>query len=387
VAVLVAALIAWAAHSSIATVLLIMSLASSGVVPIYTALALVLGANLGSGITAFMLSSGMPPEGRRVALGNLCFRATGVVVGLLVLRFVPPEAASLGPHEARQIANFHTLFNLLLALAALPLVGLAARLLERMLRPLPTLEQTLAGNGQARLDAASLERPGEALAQATRELVRIADVVETMLREAMPLFANRDEDRARLLQRLDDRVDHNTSAVKLYLALLTRGELSPGEALRCQALTDFAIKLEQLGDIVDNSLLDLARKVRKQGLKFSSEGWRELSELHSRVLQNFDLALHVLLTEDLEAARQLVAEQDRIRARERASRDRHLGRLRSGDPESIASSTVHLDVLRDLKEVNRTLTSVAYPLLERAGQLAASRLREPRPDGPEQSSQ
>ena len=380
VAVLTGALIAWAAHSSVATVLLIMSLATGGLVPIATALALVLGANLGSGITAFMLCSGTTARGRRVALGNLVFRATGVVLGVLVLKYLPPDAAALGATESRQIANFHTLFNLLLALGALPLVGPAARLLERLLQPPFSLEQGIAGNGAARLDPGALSRPAEALAQATRELVRIADVVETMLRQVMPLFETGDPDQTRVLQRLDDRVDSSTSAVKLYLALLTRANLTSTEASRCQALTDFAIKLEQVGDIVDNSLLELVRKVRKQSLQFSSEGWRELTELHAEVLQTFDLAMHVLLTEDLEAARQLMTAQDRVRKREQQSRERHLKRLRGGDAESIASSTVHLDVLRDLREIGGDLTSAAYPVLERAGLLAASRLRDRRPE-------
>ena len=139
-------------------------------------------------------------------------------------------------------------------------------------------------------------------------------------------------------------------------------------------MTSFAINLERAGDVVAKNLLDLALEKHKKKLSFSDEGWKELTNLHDRVMANIQLALNVLISEDEDSARQLIGEKDRMRMLERASHDGHLARLKSGEEASIDTSDLHLETVRALKEINSLFSTVAVPILSRSGQLRETRL-------------
>ena len=373
-AVVLAAGLAWVAHSSVATVLLIMSLAMTGVLPLELAFALVLGANVGSGLIPFVLTLKSEPQARRIPLGNLLFRALGVAAVLPVIDVAAPYIAALGAEPARQIANFHTAFNLALAAVFLPLVGVMAGVTERLL---PAREDAGAAARRPRhLDETAIDTPPVALACATREVMRMADIVETMLRETIEVFRNDDEALLERLSDLDDDVDELHEAIKLYLTQVSRNVLDEADSKRCIEIITFTTNLEHIGDIVEKNLLELAHKKIRNRQHFSDEGWRELSELHARVLQNMQLAMSVFVSGDVATARKLLAEKERLRDLEREAGELHLKRLREGNIESIETSALHLDMLRDMKRVNSHLTAVAYPILEASGELRESRLKE-----------
>src|SRR5581483_8098169 len=129
-------------------------------------------------------------------------------------------------------------------------------------------------------------------------------------------------------------------------------------------------------DIIDKNLMELATKKIKNRSTFSAEGLQEIRTFHARVMDNMRLSFNVFATRDVALARRLLAEKASMRAAELAASESHFARLREGRPESIESSAIHLDVIRDLKRINGHLTSVAYPILEVAGELHDSRLRE-----------
>jgi phosphate:Na+ symporter len=306
-----------------------------------------------------------------VLFGNFLFRLAGALVALLALGLFADEMARLEGDGARQIADFHTLFNLALALVFLPLTGATARLLERFIPDAekpgePTLEH---------LDEALLERPTLALGSATREVMRLADMVEIMLRETILAFGENGEKRRQAVKGLDDPVDRLQEEIKLYLTRLTRNPLPEEDARRAFDLILFTTNLEHIGDIIDKSLLELAAKKQRLHLAFSPEGWAEIRALHARVVDQMRLAMTVFVTRDLKMARDLVLEKDNIRAAERDATESHLRRLREGTVASIETSALHLDILRDLKRINAHITSVAYPILEASGELRESRLR------------
>jgi phosphate:Na+ symporter len=122
--------------------------------------------------------------------------------------------------------------------------------------------------------------------------------------------------------------------------------------------------------------MELAAKKIKHRYAFSREGFEDLREFHSRVMDNMRLAFNVFATRDIALARRLLAEKTALRTAELAAADSHYARLREGRVESLETSAIHLDVIRDLKRINSHLTSVAYPILEAAGELRDSRLRE-----------
>lgn len=369
VALAVAAILTFAVQSSVAIVLLVMALAGTGVIDPRLAVVLVVGANIGSAFIPLWMTWGNGPVARRIALGNLAFRG---ITGLALLPFVGVfvDFVMLWARGPALVADAHLVFNLLVALIWLPLVGPMARLAERLVPPPATGD----GARPSHLDEAALTTPAIALGCAAREALAIADKVETMLREVILAFEPEAEARVTALRKLDDEVDRAQEAIKLYLTRLTRQPLSEADGRKAFDLILFATNLEHVGDIIDKNLLDLAAKKHRLKTAFSEEGWAELKSMHERAVAQARLAITVFVTRDAEMARQLVVAKDAVRTAERAAADSHLQRLRAGKASSIETSSLHLDILRDLKRIVAHLTDVAYPILEASGQIRQSRL-------------
>ena len=373
---LIGALLAWAAHSSLAVVVMVMSLAYSNFLTPVAALALVLGANLGSAINPLLEGgTGANPATRRLPFGNLAIRVIGC---LLVLPFLTPIAGLLQGLESsppRQVADFHSLFNLGLAVLFLPALDGVAWLLERLL---PERLEAADPGRPLYLDPVALDTPSVALTCAAREVLHIGDLVEAMLRQTMTALVTDDRKLVSEIERMDDAVDKLDEAIKLYVTEITRNSLEPRDAHRAMEIISFSINLEHIGDIIDKNLMELATKKIKRRLKFSPEGAAELRAFHQRVVDNLKLALGVFMSGDVKIARQLIREKVPVREAERAAAENHLARLREGRPESIETSSLHLDILRDLKRIHSHICAAAYPALEAAGELQPSRLKERR---------
>lgn len=373
-AFLIGAAFTWLVHSSVASILLTATFAAQGLVPIELAVSLMLGANLGGGLIAVGLTRQSFVEARRITWGNLLFRGLGAVATLLAFHLLQPSLALLGEDVARQVINLHLVFNIVLLALCLPLTGPVARLMERLVKPQPTpgeLANPLAEANSA-LDQAVVGQPALALASATRELLRMAELIERMLKPLMELYQTGDPEKIRQARLLERAVNQAESEIKLYLAAIDYDD--DEDALRGQELSSFAINLEYVGDAISKTLLKLAETRRDEKLTFSPEGWRELSELHHRVMANMQLALNVLVSKDRESARLLLGEKDAMRLAERASHDHHLQRLQSGEVQSIETSNIHLETVRALKTINSLFASVAYPILSESGDLLDSRL-------------
>jgi len=370
---LVAAALTWGAHSSVTVVLLVMSLAYSGFITPTASISLILGANLGSAINPLVEGSRSDnPASRRLPLGNLINRLVGCAV---VLPFVQPIAEFFSRFEhnpSRMAADFHTAFNVALALVfILPLDGLA-RFLTRLL---PQKTRPIELSTPLYLDEAALATPSVALVCAARETLHIGDIVETMLRQAMVALLTDNRELIGEICRMDDAVDQLDEAVKLYVTKITRDSLGERDGQRAMEIISFSINLEHVGDIIDKNLMELASKKIKQKLAFSKEGAAELRAFHQEVLDNLKLGFSAFISGDVEIARKLIAEKAELRAAEFVAAESHLARLREGRPESIESSSLHLDILRDLKRIHSHICSAAYPVLERLGELQPSRLR------------
>jgi phosphate:Na+ symporter len=375
-ALIAGAVLTWVMHSSVAFVLFVISLSGAGLVGLPLALTLVLGANVGGGLIALGLAPGAPVAARRVLYGNLAFRAAGALVAFMALEPVTGLMQRLGEDAGRLAADFHTLFNLALVVVFLPLTAVAARLLERL------FPEPQAGREAPRLDHLDprlLGQPALALSAATRAMLGLADKVELMLREAILTFEDGDARRIDEVAALEEEVDADQEAIKLYLAQMMQKELTPEESAQVMEAVLFTTNLEHIGDIIDKGLLRLAAKKRKQSLSFSADGWRDIRAFHALIAEQMRRALAVFVTREPGLARELVAEKDRLREEEARASERHFRRLRDGLPETVETSALHLDVLRDLKRINAHLTTVAYPILEQTGELRGSRLRAPEP--------
>ena len=372
IAILIAALLTWLAHSSLAIVLLIMSLAGAGVLSLTGACILVLGANLGGAVPALTATLTEPPAARRVPVGNLLFRLLGVLAVAPAIELVVPLLAQLEAAPARVVVNFHTGFNLALGAVGILIIGPMARLCLRLLPDQPVEVDP----GRPRhLDRTTLDTPSLALACASREALRMGDVVEVMLRDSLDVLGRGDRQKLAEMATMDDTVDKLHEAIKLFVTDVSREPMSADESRRAAEILSFTTNLEHIGDIIDKSLLELARKKIRKRLRFSDEGWEEIDALHARVLNNLQLALGVFVSGDVGIARKLIDEKVAVREAEQQAAENHLARLRAGRPESIDSSALHLDILRDLKRIHSHICAVAYPILDEAGQLHRSRLK------------
>lgn len=370
--VVLAALLTWVAHSSVATVLLVMSFAAHGVLPMPAAIAMVVGANLGSALNPLLEGAGRgDPVARRLPVGNLLNRLAGLLVVLPLLEPLAEVVARLAPGDpARGVALFHTLFNLVLALLFLPLLTPYAALLRRIL---PAREDPADPSRPLYLDPQVRAVPAVALGGAAREALRLADLLEAMLRDARAMLADPRNRAPERLLRAEDALDRLNTALKTYLAGL--GPLTPEDQRRAEEILLFATHMEQAGDVVQRGLLPHAGKLRKRGLILSREGCEELLALLDRVIANLRVAASLLMTEDSRAARLLAAEKAVFRDLESAATATHFARLQAGRLESMETSAVHLDLLRDVKLLNsHVVAAAAYPVLERNGDLLASRL-------------
>jgi len=373
VAFVIGALFTWLAHSSLATVLLAMSFAQAHVVPMPFSFAVVLGANFGGSLPALALTLAEPPAARRVAFGNAVFRAVGVAASLPFVVPLSHAVASLEAAPARQVADFHTAFNLALAICGIWFTVPVSRLAKRAITELPKLDDPALPQY---LDRSMLETPSVALAAAARETLRMGDIVALMLTRGFSALRDGDRHLVHEVERMDDVIDRLQETIKLFLVAISREGLDEDESRRWQEIVSFSINLEHIGDVIDKSLMELAAKRIKHRLTFSPEGAAELDEIYSLVAGDLQYALGVFISQDVKLARQLVRDKVRLRELELQAAENHLARLRSGLTESIETSSLHLDVIRDLKRIQHHAVSVVYPILEAAGELRPSRLRD-----------
>jgi phosphate:Na+ symporter len=361
--VLLAAVLTWAAHSSVAVLLMIVPLATTGVVPPVAALALVLGANLGSAISPVLEAGGPSAAGKRLPVGNLAFRGIGCVVALPFLAPIADLLVHLSGDAGAQAVYFHILFNVVLAIVFVGLLDPAAALLTRLL---PDAARAPDPGQPHYLDAAALETPYLALANAAREVLRMGDLVETMLRRSLEALLDGRRDAADETVRLARALDGLGEEVKAYLTRIAAEPLAERDARRCAAILEFAVNLGHVGAIAERSLIDSARRLTKRHLSLGAADRADLVAFHAEVLGDLVLALSTLMAEDTRGAQQLLDAKRRLSERERAAAAQHLARLSPDRPDALECSTLHLGVLRDLKRINSLLASVGYTVLDQA---------------------
>ena len=367
-----AALLTWVAHSSLGMILIFMSFVAVGTIPLHLGFALVLGANIGGAIAPVIMTLRDIPAGRRVPLGNLLIRGMGVLIFLPLLSYVEPLIAQIDPDPARQLVNFHTAFNVCLAILFMPFIGPLTRLSELILPDRPREEDE---SLPRYLDPTAVSTPAAALACVSRETLRVSDIIQHMMRDTLEALRTNNVRQVQAIRDQEAVVDSLYESIKTYLARLSSQTLEKRESRRYMQILTFSTNLEHIGDIIDKSLMELAmKKIRNQD-NFSRQGFGEISSLHAKVMESMALAQTVFMTGDVKMARQLFEEKAVLRNQEMVASESHFRRLREGVAETLATSSLHLDILRDLRRVNSYISLIAYPILEEAKELKPTRLR------------
>jgi phosphate:Na+ symporter len=348
-------------HSSAATIGLAITLALQGLMPLAAAVPVIFGANIGTCLTAFASSIGSHTEAKRVAIAHVFFKVVGV---MLFFPFIGPFArlAEMTAEDIpRQIANAHTLFNVGITIVFLPFSSVLARVICAL------VPETTEGEGLFRskyLDERMLDTPALALGQAHREALRMADIASDMFTKTIDTFTRDDPELIERIQEQDDQVDTLDRDIKHYLTKLSQQSLTAEQSRREIGILSFVNNLENIGDIVDKNLMELAKKKVSKGARFSDAGAQEITLLHKKVLQNLELAIAAFASNDPMLAQQVLERKLELSQTERRLRQAHIERLHAGYRESIDTSEIHLDVLTNLKRINSHVTAVAYPILE-----------------------
>ncbi|CCF20072.1 Na+/Pi-cotransporter [Pseudorhizobium banfieldiae] len=374
VALALTALLAVVSSSSLAVVVLVLSLASTGTLSTELIIVLILGANLGGAIPPVLATFSGPASARRITTGNLVVRAIGCLITLPLVAFAAELLETLPLNPAKLPVDAHLAFNIALALLAWPFSGLLSDLMKRLI---PTAEDP--DTGPKFLDAQALSTPVVALANATREVLRVGDLIERMLVRVENAFRHNDLAPLAEIEAMEKRVDNLQQEVKIYLSKLGREGLEGENLRRSLAVMDYAINLEHTGDIIEKGLGEQVRKKISGSLKFSEDGYQELKNLFDLTIENLRIAQTIFVTGDFNLALRLMEMKVDVRKAEKLSAERHLERLRDGRLESLQTSSLHLDILRDLKRINAHIVSVAHPILDDSGLLRESRLRQAEP--------
>ena len=363
--IVIGAVLAIVSYSSLAVVLLIAAMANTHVVPEAMALGLVLGANLGNGLAAVLTLARSEAEVRQVTVGNLLFKIIGVLV---MAPFVGLWVGHVQPHmpgAGHGVVLFHLAYNVIISVGFIGLTQWVAKLVARVL---PKPEQG-PGYRPHHLDPSALSTPSLAITLAVREALYQADVVETMLVGMIDVIRHNDESLAIKLRKMDDEVDSTYSAIKYYLTKIPRDDLGEKESRRWTDIISFTINMEQIGDIVERILQDVEEKKIAKGTNFSEAGMAEISDLHQHLLGNLRLSMGVFLDGTVRDAQRLLEEKGHFRALERTYAANHLARLADRSTQSMETSSLHIDLLSELRRINSLLSATAYPILEQAGKL------------------
>lgn len=305
-------------------------------------------------------------------MANLVLRGGGAALTLFVLNVTQTPLTWLGGSEATQVINMHLVFNVALTLLALPVLGPIVRLISLFVKPAHDPGGSL-GRASA-LDPASLQTPERAQICATREIMHMGEIIEAMLRAINALYLKWDDATARGIADNHHQVRKLHFEVKLFLAKLARNGAVEFNGCKTMELSNISVNFEAASDLIARNMVDLAKRLDRGSVRFSSDGQKEIADFHDRVLANVQLALHAIMTQNPDEARELVAEKEDVRGLEQDLQRTHLTRLRDGLAESIATSNIHQETLRALKQINTSFSMVAHPILEETGDLLESRL-------------
>ncbi|MFK8138500.1 MAG: Na/Pi cotransporter family protein [Bdellovibrionales bacterium] len=342
-------------HSSAVVIGFAMSLLNSGAIEMQDAIYWVFGANIGTTATALIASIGGNHVSRQVAWSNTFFKFGAVILFFGFAMPLVDITSWMGGDFSRQIANAHTIFNVVAGIVFLPFLGYAADWIEGFFTP----SQKDRPYRTKFIDSNTIETPTLAIAQANREILRMGDVVLSMLKDSIHLFKEEDPELAEYIRERDNKVDLLHTEIKAYLVQIGGDDGLNRDVVR---MISFVSELESAADVIEKSIAEMAIKTATLKLKFSEKGWDELNEIHSMTYELGVKSLTCFQTDDIRLSQEVLEMKRFIRKKEVEYRKNHYERLNEGIKESHNTSSIHLDVLSDLRRVSGLLSNHVYEL-------------------------
>jgi len=362
--VLLALILTYLSYSSLAIVLLSVSFLATGVIGLNEGLYLVLGANLGSGMLPLISNWRGSIQELTPVLANLIIRVICILAFYPFVDFVATFGLKFVSIELFP-AIYHLSLNLIVAIVGVIFSKNIITLAEKLLSNRE--EQKLAY--PRFLELKDFSMPAISLASAKREALHMAEISQKMVVSSLAVLQDNNVTLRHEIIKNEDIVDSLFDSIKLYIARILQEELTPTETQKALNILNFTTNMEHIGDIVNNSLMDISGKKIDKHIQFSKEGLSEIISIHEVVCSNYDLAINTFISDDCELARVLYEKKQELHKLEKRSVSKHLQRIGKGIADSLETSSMHIDVIRDYKKVNSLLSSIAYPILIASGEI------------------
>jgi phosphate:Na+ symporter len=352
-------------QSSSATTGVVIVLAGQGLITLDAGIALILGANVGTSVTALLAAIGKPRDAQRAAVAHLLFNVVGVLIWLPFIDVLASLVEQVGGGTPREIANAHTVFNVANALIFLPFVSQFAALVIRLVPDKPDK-----GAMQAKyIDDGLVSTPELALSKARMEMLRMASRVRGMLGDVLPATLDGDLDDLDEVESMDDEVDALHGLILQYLGRISQSRLSESSSDEMMDLMEATNALEAIGDIIETNVVTLGRQRLEAGIEVSDATREVIGTLHKSVYDAFDLALVAVTQKDQAAARQVASMKSTIRDLERDAVLHQAERLVADEPSRVENYRLEIDLIANLKRIyyfTRRIARVAVPEEEQA---------------------
>ncbi len=367
-ALIFATLLTAAVQSSAAVLGLVLALARQDLITPIGAIPIIFGANIGTTITAFIASMGLTREARRVAVAHIVFKVLGVILflplmgvlawlGVQATLLLTGQSPPLGAGGmARTVANIHTIFNVIIALIALPFTTQLESLVRKIL---PTKgSETLEGKLKY-VDLPVLTSPALVFGAALREISRMGRFAEEQMKAAHEALFDRKEASIDYIHRRDDKIDNLQRSITRYLTDIMRSSDSPEETDRLLGLIQIVNDIENIGDILDNNVAHIARKMILNGLEFTPDSESELKDLFLRVATDLSTLFVAIATSDHETARTIRSHRHSLSDYSQKLLIRHLNRLQASQAEALDTSSIHMDLINYLQRIEFHIYRIA----------------------------
>lgn len=347
-------------HSSAVTIGLAMSLATSGILTFEQSLYWVYGANVGTTATALMASVGSNYIGRQVAWAHFFYKTGTFLIFFFLTNIAVIHLLPTTDVLVRDIANAHTFLNIVSAIIFYPLIDKGAQFIERII-PKSDKDKEF---GPEFINSENFQHPELAYAQARREAMRMGDIVSSMMKDSLLLFKTEDPDLIASIRNRDNQVDILQREIKMFLARMSTPTAGLNEA--SLSLITFVSDLEGVGDVIDNGIMELARKKNALKLEFSQEGWKEICQMHNQVMEIVQMSLSCFEMQDRELANRVIQKKRDLRKLEKQLKESHIDRLKKGLTETINTSSIHMDLISDYRRISGLIVNHAYNLSDLA---------------------
>jgi phosphate:Na+ symporter len=368
---LLGALFTGLVQSSSATTGIVIVLAQQGLLTLEAGIPLILGANIGTCITAGLASIGASRGAKRVALAHVLFNVGGVILFVWfvhpladLVRWISPTVSESGLEKLaletpRQIANAHTIFNLSVGLIFLPLTTVMAGIVHRLL-PEPEEDQGILP-ATWHINESNIDTPSLALDLARAEVARMAKILKRMLEAVIKPFFEEDPGRDRIYPQLslmegiemrDKKIDYLENRVSHYLMKIAQKQLADYQVKEVASMISIVSDMESIGDIIKRNIIPLIAKKRSLELDFSEEGKAELILFHEKVVKQIARLRDTFSEPRLTRVEKILRKEEKYSDLEARYRSSHFERVHLAREESMKTHEIHMELLDMLKRIN-----------------------------------